>query len=80
MQLVQYIDDIDPRTFIRVARSDFEDRQVFHVTMEQGHAIYKALAEILTRNDKDQEVIHTGSAQCRVDGGSLTRRPPQIRT
>ncbi|MDG4763327.1 hypothetical protein O7632_04270 [Solwaraspora sp. WMMD406] len=63
MQLVQYIDDVNPRTFIRIARSDFEDRQVFHITIEQGRAVCQALAEMLARNDEGQKTMHTVSGQ-----------------
>ena len=49
MQLVEYVEDPHPRTFIRIARSDFEDRQVFHLTVDQGHAVHQTLTEILDR-------------------------------
>jgi len=49
MQLVEYVDDPKPRTFIRIARSDFEDRQVFHLTVDQGRAVNQTLSEILGR-------------------------------
>ncbi|MFV2088550.1 MULTISPECIES: hypothetical protein [unclassified Micromonospora] len=49
MQLVEYVDDPNPRTFIRIARSDFEDRQVFHLTVDQSRAVYQTLTEILGR-------------------------------
>ncbi|MEE6309892.1 hypothetical protein V1634_23945 [Plantactinospora veratri] len=48
-QLVQYVDDPRPRPFIRFARTDFEDRQVFHITVEQGGALVEALADMLRR-------------------------------